>query len=181
MPDLQDMLRVTGFCYIGVDPGVSGGIAVITHAPVVSVTAFSMPPTDRDILDLLEHYQQVDTFAVLERVSTSPQMGVVSAGTFMGNYRALQMALTALRIPFDLVTPRKWQQAMGCLTGGDKNVSKRRAQQLFPGLKCTHAISDALLLAEYCRRVRRDGYGHHTKEEARGETPSTPARETRRA
>jgi len=42
---------------------------------------------------------------------------------------------------------------MGCLTKGDKNVSKRRAQELFPALKVTHAIADALLIAEFARRA----------------------------
>jgi hypothetical protein len=41
---------------------------------------------------------------------------------------------------------------MGCLTKGDKNVSKKRAQELFPSIKCTHATSDALLIAEYGNR-----------------------------
>ena len=36
---------------------------------------------------------------------------------------------------------------------GDKNVTKRRAQELFPGARVTHAVADALLLAEYCRRL----------------------------
>jgi len=39
------------------------------------------------------------------------------------------------------------------MTGGDKNVSKRRAQELFPEIKITHAIADALLIAEYARRT----------------------------
>jgi hypothetical protein len=62
------------------------------------------------------------------------------------------MALTAAGIPFERVTPQKWQKAMGCMTKGDKNVSKRRAQELFPQLKITHAIADALLIAEYGRK-----------------------------
>ncbi len=45
----------------------------------------------------------------------------------------------------------RWQKEMGCLTKGDKNVTKRRAQELFPTLKITHAIADALLIAEYGR------------------------------
>jgi hypothetical protein len=39
-------------------------------------------------------------------------------------------------------------------TKGDKNVSKRRAQELFPQLKVTHATADALLIAEYGRRQK---------------------------
>ena len=63
------------------------------------------------------------------------------------------MALCAATIPYEEVTPQKWQKALGCRTGGDKNVSKARAQALFPLQNITHAIADALLLAEYCRRL----------------------------
>ena len=45
--------------------------------------------------------------------------------------------------------PQVWQKALGCMTGGDKNVTKRRAQELFPGHKITHATADALLIAHY--------------------------------
>ena len=48
----------------------------------------------------------------------------------------------------------RWQKYLGCLTKGDKNVSKAKAQELFPDLKITHAIADSLLIAEYGRRVR---------------------------
>lgn len=147
--------------YIGVDPGVSGGIAIVTDrgAPangVLEVEAFPMPATERDLLDALV-YKTIpkQSRAVLERVAASPQMGVVSAFTFGKGYGGLRMALTAARIPFDEVTPATWQKALGCLSQGDKNITKRRAQQLFPQLTITHAIADALLIAEYCRRLDR--------------------------
>ncbi len=147
--------------FVGIDPGVGGGIAVLREDGYV-VKAVKMPETYADILweltDLPGHLQR----AVLERVSASPQMGVVSAFTFGRGYGALEMALTAVHVPFDLVTPRKWQQYMVCLTGGDKNVSKRRAQQIFPEVKITHAVADSLLLAEYCRQQWRGT--HHVKE-----------------
>ena len=47
------------------------------------------------------------------------------------------------------VPPMLWQSRMGCMTGGDKNVSKRKAQELFPRVKVTHGIADALLIARY--------------------------------
>jgi len=145
--------------YVGIDPGKHGGIAVVNEVGRV-LEAVEMPPTERDILDVLERLgAPEEARAVLERVWSSPQMGVASAFTFGRGYGALRMALTAARVPFDEVTPAKWQAAMGVLQPGarlgkkDKNISKRRAQQLFPTLTITHAISDALLIAEYCRRT----------------------------
>jgi hypothetical protein len=61
------------------------------------------------------------------------------------------MAIVAAGIPFETVTPQKWQKTLGCLTKGDKNVSKRKAQELFPDIKITHAIADSLLIAHYAK------------------------------
>ena len=137
--------------YIGIDPGKSGGIAIIT--PGCVAYAHKMPETDRDLLDLLSEFSADDNRAVLEQVHAMPGQGVTSTFTFGRGYGKLEMALCAALIPFETVTPQKWQKLMGCLTKGDKNVSKAAAQRLFPHLKVTHAIADALLIAEYCRRT----------------------------
>lgn len=137
--------------YIGIDPGKSGGIAIIT--PGGGTYAHKMPETDRDLLDLLSEFSADDNRAVLEQVHAMPGQGVTSTFTFGRGYGKLEMALCAALIPFETVTPQKWQKLMGCLTKGDKNVSKAAAQRLFPHLKVTHAIADALLIAEYCRRT----------------------------
>jgi hypothetical protein len=63
------------------------------------------------------------------------------------------MGLTAAGIPFERISPQAWQKSLGCMTGGDKNISKRRAQELFPTMNVTHATADALLIAEYGRRT----------------------------
>jgi hypothetical protein len=139
--------------FIGVDVGVGGGIAIIDNHGT-ALRAVKMPETDADLLAVFLPMPPVDARAVLEKVHSSPQMGVVSAFSFGGSYRACRMALTASGIPFDEVTPFKWQRRMECLSAGDKNVTKARAQQLFPAVKVTHAIADALLLAEFCRRTQ---------------------------
>lgn len=155
--------------FIGIDPGVSGGIAAIDEIGIPIYTGKLATMTERDVIDALErcagHTSMARIHAVLERVSASPQMGVVSAFTFGKGYGTLKTALTAARIPFDEVPPATWQKAMSCRTGGDKNISKRRAQQLFPSLTITHAIADALLMAEYCRRIERT---RHYGEEEKG-------------
>ena len=77
------------------------------------------------------------------------RMGSRSAFTFGRGYGNLEMALTAAGIPFARIRPQVWQKELGCLTKGDKNVSKRKAQELFPSMKVTHATADALLIAKY--------------------------------
>lgn len=136
--------------FIGIDPGKSGGMAIIDREGRY-VAACRMPDSDSEVLDVFKAWPSAR--AVLEFVRSSPQMGVASAFTFGCSYGALKMALAAAGVPYNEVTPLKWQRALGCLTKGDKNVSKARATQLFPGIKVTHAIGDALLLAEYCRRL----------------------------
>ena len=140
--------------YLGLDPGVSGGLACVDG--LGRGEARAMPTTERDILDALEALAggpaRGACIAVIERVHSMPKQGHSGAFTFGRSRGRLEMALTALRIPFEEVSPQVWQRAMGCLTGGDKNISKRRAQQLFPSLTIVHATADALLLAAFCRR-----------------------------
>lgn len=146
---------------MGIDVGNSGGIAVINPNAVILLMT-RMPETDADLWHVFQTAQTLSVqWACLERVSSSPVMSGKAAFTFGGSYRALRMALTAAEIRFDEVTPFVWQRALKCLSGGDKNVTKQRAQQLFPSAKITHAIADALLLAEYARRVHHDPQAAH--------------------
>lgn len=151
--------------FVGVDPGASGGIAVINESRrVVLVTA--MPPSDREILDVLKlgwlevagEQGRSMAHAYLERVWSSPGWGHVGAFRFGVSYGGLRMALIASLVAFDEVMPRDWQRAIGvsypkkATNTQKKNITKRRAEQLFPTTRVTHAIADALLLAEYGRR-----------------------------
>lgn len=151
--------------YIGIDPGMTGSIVTLDSDGHV-LRATPMPSTETDILlelgaaccdELASGGKHVHAF--IEGVHAFPKMGAVSAFTFGRGYGGLLMALSARYVPFDIITPQKWQAVMQCRTGGDKNVSKRRAQQLFPGIKVTHAIADGLLIAEFCRRSRERGQG----------------------
>lgn len=167
-----------GKLYVGIDNGSTGGIAVLLeNGAVWRVEA--MPRTEVDLLTLLSIVGQgspCGAFAVLEHAQAFPKMGVSSAFNYGKGYGAMIMALTSAEIPFDIVVPRKWQAALSCLSGGDKNVTKRRAQQLFPSTTVTHAIADALLMAEYCRRLRvgdpQSERSTDGKEESRAQQPS---------
>ena len=139
---------------IGIDPGKNGGLATIDEKG--DAYADKMPETLQDLFELLNSYSvgyDGNCRAFIEQVHSSPQMGVKSAFTFGNGFGHLEMALTACGIPFERIRPQVWQKALGCMTKGDKNVSKRRAQELFPTLKITHSTADALLIAEYVRRI----------------------------
>ena len=141
---------------IGIDPGKSGGIA--WRHPSGKVQAIKMPDTLADLADLfidIKGGAAPQIWAYLEQVHSGVfaaggrSMGVKSAFTFGQNFGHLEMALSALRVPFVRVRPIEWQSAMKCKTGGDKNVSKRRAQEMIPHLKHTHATADASLICLY--------------------------------
>jgi hypothetical protein len=143
---------------IGIDPGANGAIAWIDERGKSCVE--KMPDTLQDLWELIcditnfprSTIDRRKYKAYIEQVSSSPQMGVVSAFSFGRGYGNLEMALTAAGVPFERVRPQVWQKAMGCMTKGDKNVSKQKAQELFPDKKITHATADALLIALYGSR-----------------------------
>lgn len=142
--------------YIGIDPGKSGSIGFID---VFSNRAwsFKLDGTDKDIVEGMRDALSTqpggaaDAYAVIERVSSSPQMGVKSAFTFGQSYGKLEMLLHCIEIRFDYINPAKWQEVLKCRTKGDKNITKAAAQRTFPQLTITHKNADALLIAEYAR------------------------------
>jgi len=152
--------------YLGIDPGQSGGIAVLGANGAHE--AWPMPKTERDVWMLLDEniggpISVLDDFALIEAVHSFPGQGVASSFKFGMSYGGLRMALTAAGIPFEEITPQQWQRALGIKPRqrkkGEsktqfKNRLKAKAQQLFPDVKMTLAICDALLIAEVCRRMR---------------------------
>jgi len=136
---------------LGIDPGKSGAIAAIYGDG--SVDWVKLSETEHDVARWLEEHR-CDSFAMLEQVSAMPKQGVSSTFKFGTSYGFLRGILAAFEIPFETVTPVKWQTTMKCRTGGDKNITKAAAQRLYPSLKITHANADAILLAEFCKRLK---------------------------
>lgn len=151
--------------YYGIDPGASGGLACI-HERLVTVP---MPATERDVFEWFrplggrDHEGNEVEFAVIEKVGGYTASGGPQPGSAMfkfgQSYGGLRMALIAAGIPFEEVTPQRWQKALGVTPRGKeetktsfKNRLKAKAQQLFPKIKVTLATADAILLAEYCKR-----------------------------
>jgi Holliday junction resolvasome RuvABC endonuclease subunit len=144
---------------IGIDPGKNGGIAVIGQSGRVTTYCLARM-TPLEVFEALN--SEGPAVAVMEKVHSSPQMGVRSAFSFGESYGSLRMAAIAAKCRVVTVVPRQWQATLGLKSVGAKMGSvenKRRnkalAQELYPGVRVTHAIADALLLAEYGRRVER--------------------------
>lgn len=137
--------------HIGIDPGANGAIAFVLCDGSQVWKMEHAKSTEHDLAAFLASFD--DAVAYIEQVHAMPKQGVSSTFKFGRSYGFMIGLLTAHKIPFREVTPRKWQSELGCLSKGDKNVTKAAAQRLFPDIKVTHANADALLIAEYCRRV----------------------------
>ena len=143
--------------YMGIDPGKSGGWAVLRADGMLYAVGKNCDTVAlRDLLDFR------DTRIMIEKVWSSPRMGVVGAFSFGESFGFLQGLLFGRYHEPHIVTPKTWQREMGLIKSGrtlgdgdtdKKNANKAMAEKLFPGKKITHAWADALLIAEYCRRV----------------------------
>ncbi len=141
---------------MGIDPGVRGGIAVL--APDGSVAHLSSLRPEMTVEEL-KHVMRVAYAALhvhlsracyLESVGYMPGDGGQGAFTFGRISGMLEMgAAGMLSLDVVAVTPQRWQAQMQCLSGGDKNVTKRRAAEIWPSVKWTHATADAALIARY--------------------------------
>jgi hypothetical protein len=138
--------------FLGIDPGKSGAIAAVWEDGLMANSYARGSDTLQDQVEWLSQFdEEMERVAIIEKVHSSPQMGVVSSFTFGQSYGFLLGVLTVLKIPYHEVLPQRWQKAMGCMTGGDKKVSKHAAQKLWPHIKITHRDADARLIAEYGR------------------------------
>ena len=127
--------------FIGIDPGLSGAIAVfdmeeghlsVIDMPVVEIVRNGKkkrelsPAMLANVLSLIGK----PSTAVVERVGAMPGQGVSSVFSFGRSLGTVEGALAALQIPTTLVPPQQWQKA--CSVRGGKDGSRLRAAELFP-------------------------------------------------
>lgn len=155
--------RLANTVYIGIDPGKSGGIAVIQETDVDVWSLGSM--TLKDLWTAFHHrfgYITPSITAVIEQVGGYNSSEGGQPGSAMFNFGKgvghLEMALTAAGIPWTACPPQRWQKALGIPSRKkteSKTEWKRRlrseAERRFPNVKMTNAVADALLIAEYAR------------------------------
>lgn len=174
MPRIQN--KVYPYLCIGVDPGIKGGVATITH--LGHVTQHEMPDTELGMVTLaaqLVPEESVGSFRVyccIERVHSMPKQSAQSGFTFGRGYGAIRTAFIAAGVGITEVDPKRWQKELGIppFPTGTKPAEKKRkllrfAQQMFPkqdvwieSTKGTQlAVCDAILIAEYCRRINVTG------------------------
>ena len=153
--------------FIGIDPGANGAMVAILETGEVKILRFGKC-TDKEIYEFANDLAfDYECFCILEKVHSMPGQGVSSTFTFGNNFGFIRGILTATRIRFDDKAPRVWQKVLGItprVTGkkeGETEESKtefkrrvrEKAEQLFPEVKMTNDIADALLIAEFTRRT----------------------------
>ncbi len=151
--------------FIGIDPGFKGAIAIIHEEYKVRVidAPTLMVGNKRDyhvheMLRILAPYR-IGTKAAIEKVhALPPPASRASAFTFGKGVGLWLGVLTGLGIPYEQVTPQRWQKEMMDGMQKGKDASRAQAMALFPAIaeelkrKSDDGRADALLIAEWRRR-----------------------------
>lgn len=170
VPGSRGELEPLPMTWLGIDPGLGGGLCYLYPEGQPSLT--KMPLTERDLWDWINAERPGDfpVRAVIERIVPRPtaffdkqaghfrQSILKTTCLLYGSYMSLRGMLIAAGIPFEEVDPKAWQAGFklfgkkGESKTAWKNRLKARAQELQPYCKLTLATADAVLLAHHGRR-----------------------------
>lgn len=148
---------------LGIDPGVTGGLAFYFPAYPDKILAEDIPLAggEVDVDGIAERIHQLKpTLAIIERASSRPGQGVVSTFKFGMAYGALKATCAALTILTYVVAPGVWKKHFRL--DGDKEKSRATAIRLWPGTghfsrKKDHGRAEAALLARYAAECLAKG------------------------
>jgi Holliday junction resolvasome RuvABC endonuclease subunit len=164
--------------YLGIDPGLSGGFAVVSGdeirykmaMPTISFTTKdgkTKTEIDRDaVLSFLALFPPHVHVAIEEQGAFRGQ-DIISSCTICRNYGILQMALTVARMYISEVSAKDWHDFFGIVSakegkGTTKEQALRIAQRLYPNVDFRKSershivhdgIVDAVLIANYCQSL----------------------------
>jgi crossover junction endodeoxyribonuclease RuvC len=144
--------------YIGIDPGVKGGLAYIVDGGEVNAIPFN-EDAYRLAIAALSAIDDAKVVCAVEQVSAMPGQGVVSMFNFGKGFGWILGTLEAYGVSYELIRPQKWKKEFSVTS--DKNTSIEVCKRLFPHVsllpterckKDNDGMAEALLLAEYARR-----------------------------
>lgn len=149
---------------IGIDPGGSGALAVLITREDDKEDPFVYRFKNMTESEIVAQFQQVSlmasnvkVFGVLEKVNAMPGQGVSSTFKFGQAYGFVRACMYVCGMPFEVDTPQKWMKFYGMKKKKEESKTdwkrrlKEKAQQLYPDLKVTADMADALLIARYCK------------------------------
>ena len=155
---------------IGIDPGLSGGIAVLENKRVLSI--FDMPVMSEGkknkrqlnsaqlVMIIKENIKSNEEVAVVvEQVNAMPGQGVTSMFNFGQTFGAIKGVCAALGLPIFFVRPSKWKKHFE-LINSSKDSSRTKAIEMYPAFSNQLAKkkdvnkSDAILIARFYTETR---------------------------
>lgn len=160
---------------MGVDPGTRGGISIVSQHGCTYMAISMQKMTCRDIVDTVIEFNRNYSIisctiedvgcVMLPFTKSSPIVALKPTAKLNYSYGLLVGCINTLKIPLQRVRSKAWQNELSCnktksKKSDMKKITKAKAQELFPDTKITHDIADALLIAEYGRRMynRNNGY-----------------------
>jgi len=147
--------------FVGIDPGMNGGICFIKpEMDSDFIKTMRCPKTVHEMAGIFEAgiglaSNTEDIILFVEHVWSFPGDGRVGAFRFGYNYGLWKGIAGANEIDVYNIAPRKWQGTLDVpngLAGRDrKKWLKEYAEGLFPNIKITFNVSDAVLIANYAK------------------------------
>ena len=121
---------------IGIDPGLSGGIAVLDDLKIFDVYDMPIMSEGKKNKNQLNSAQLVniikkniisneDTFLIVEQVSAMPGQGVTSMFNFGQTFGSIKGICAALNLPIFFVRPAKWKKHFD-LINSSKDASRTK-------------------------------------------------------
>ena len=155
---------------IGIDPGLSGGIAILDDKKVIELFDMPVMPDGKKnkrqlnsallvklIKDNIKNLE--DTVMVVEQVNAMPGQGVTSMFNFGQTFGAIKGICAAIGLPIFFVRPAKWKKYFE-LINSSKDSSRTKVIEMYPSIseqlskKKDVNKSDAILIARYYSETR---------------------------
>jgi crossover junction endodeoxyribonuclease RuvC len=133
---------------ICIDPGMSGSVAWTTKDGITEY--YNAPYSASELCDVLRGLKVIENcVCYVEAVHSFPGQGVSSTFKFGEGFGIIQGLLTALAIPYQMITPQGWMKQIPNLPKDKKKrktALKEYSQRLYPNLKVTLKNADALAM-----------------------------------
>ena len=150
---------------IGIDPGLSGAIAVMHNKKVINM--YDMPVmaegkknkrqlNSSQLVNIIKENinEDEEAIVVVEQVNAMPGQGVTSMFNFGQTFGAIKGVCAALKLPIFFVRPSKWKKHFE-LINSSKDASRTKVIEMYPTLSSQLAKkrdvnkSDAVLIAKF--------------------------------
>ena len=128
---------------IGIDPGLSGAIAVLDDLKIFDLFDMPIMPEGKKNKNQLNSAQLVNiikrhihtnsTFVIVEQVSAMPGQGVTSMFNFGQTFGAIKGICASLNLPIFYVRPAKWKKHFD-LINASKDASRTKAIEMYPSI-----------------------------------------------